>query len=187
MHMPGGDFWKNRLCASFLQKAEISCVLNSHSLGHLFSAFPSNLVQMRKSLLRLTANTLPHFNSPRGSVLLIHTSWGEDTVGKALIITTAMFPFHGFQTHLIVHAVRLYVPCLPLSWLVITVGPSPQLWDFTRTVFLCLPYSLGAKWQTRWPFFQHYFRSYLYLDIPWNVNYPNPGFGPQHWHNTKRK
>lgn len=171
--LSGGDFWKTGSVLHFLRKLKFLAHWIAFSLGYLFPAFPSNLVQMRKSLLRLTANTLPHFNSLQGSVLLTHTNWGEDTVGRALIITTDMFPFHGIQIHLIVHGVSLYVPCLPLSWLVIiTVGPSYSCEIFrARTVLLSLPHTaLGLNDRPGDPSFNIIFYDSLYLDIPWNAN-----------------
>lgn len=171
--MSGRDFWKTGSVLHFLRKLKSLAYRIALSLGHLFSAFPSNLVQMRKSLLRLTANTLPHFNSLQGSVLLIHINWGEDTVGRALIITTDMFPFHGIQTHLTVHGVNLYMPCLPFSWPVITaVGPSYSCEILrTRTILLSVPHT--ALGQNDWPgdpSFNVIFYDSLYLDIPWNAN-----------------
>lgn len=177
--MSGGNFLKKTgSVLHFLRKLKFVYWIAS-SWGHLFSAFPSSLVQMRKSILRLTANTLPHFNSLQGSVLLIHINGDGDTMGRALITTTDMSPVRGIQTHLTVHAVSLYVPCLPLSWLVIiTDGPSCEIFR-ARTVLLRLPHrALGQTDRPGDPSFNVIFHDSLYLDIPWNANTQIPILAP---------
>lgn len=158
--MSGGDFQKTGFVFHFPRKLKFLAYRTSFSLGHLFSAFSSNLVQMRKSLLRLITNTLPHFKWLQGSVLLIHMNYGKDTVGSTLIIITDTFTFHGIQTHVIVHGISLYVPSLPHSWPgIITAGPLYSYETFrTRIIFLNWAHTaLEQNDKTGDPFIQCYF------------------------------
>lgn len=112
-------------------------------LGHLFAAFPSSLVQIRKSLLGLTTNTLPHSSSLHGPVVLIHVKRGEGPVGRALIIIIGV-SFSWDMT------------CLPLS--------QP------RTSLLSLPHTTTEQNVSSGnPSFDFIFCDAPPLDIPWNV------------------